>query len=287
MIKKPTNNIFYHTIVFLTIIIIAFIFFFQSVYSIEEEELTHIMGYETIVTKEQMYTYLMMNNTTGLSEEDGKKFIEYTIRESINEGVRADIAFCLMIHETGYLNFGGDVTRDQNNFGGLGTTGGGVKGASFDTMEEGVRAVVQHLKCYASDEDLNLELIDPRWDEALREQAVFVEYLGYEDNPNKKGWAYPGDGYGERILAHMEKASNIKAENVIINVDDEKLVLIAKEGTPLIKNLPSFVINILFIALLLFIILKLSLPKNKKKKYLHKNKYNNFNKYKRKRKKRF
>ncbi|UPG65201.1 glucosaminidase domain-containing protein [Metabacillus endolithicus] len=109
------------------------------------------------------------------------------------EGVRGDIAFAQAIHETGFFRFGGDVIPEQNNYAGIGTTGGGVKGAFFATPEEGVRAHIQHLKAYASKEPLNTVLIDPRFNLVTRGIAPLWTDLNGR-------WAVPGKGYGEKIL---------------------------------------------------------------------------------------
>ena len=85
------------------------------------------------------------------------------IEEAAAEGVNADIAFTQMCLETGFLRFGGLVSEDQNNFCGLGATGPGYPGLFFPDERTGVRAHVQHLKAYASEEPLVGELVDPRY----------------------------------------------------------------------------------------------------------------------------
>ncbi len=62
--------------------------------------------------------------------------------------VRADFAWCQMAHETGHLTFTGDVAPGQNNFSGIGATGG-VPGNSFKTEELGVIAQVAHIAWYS------------------------------------------------------------------------------------------------------------------------------------------
>jgi len=199
---------------------VAFLFaliFLLQPKRVKADDLVGIMGTGEL-SAENMYLYLIENNKeTGInpiSEEYAKGFIILSIQEAEAEGVRSDVAFCLMMHETGFLNYGGDVAPDQNNFGGLGTTGGGVTGASFDDPRLGVRAVVQHLKCYATDEATNLPLTDPRWNEKLRGKAPYVQYLGYADNPNGSGWAVPGDGYGEKILSMIDQAKALDTSDV-------------------------------------------------------------------------
>jgi hypothetical protein len=72
-------------------------------------------------------------------------------------GVRWDYAFFQMLVETGNLSFKrgngafGDVKPSQNNFAGLGATGGGVPGESFPNVETGVKAHLQHVLLYAGD----------------------------------------------------------------------------------------------------------------------------------------
>ena len=63
-------------------------------------------------------------------------------------GIRADVAWAQMIHETGYGQYGGDVQPGQNNMAGIGATGGGVPGNSFATAELGVIAQYAHLAWY-------------------------------------------------------------------------------------------------------------------------------------------
>lgn len=70
--------------------------------------------------------------------------------------VRWDYAFFQMIIETSYLKFKnnagkGDVDPRQNNFAGIGTTGGGVPGNSFPDVTTGVLAQMQHLVAYSGE----------------------------------------------------------------------------------------------------------------------------------------
>ncbi len=63
-------------------------------------------------------------------------------------GIRADMAWAQMLHETGYGQYGGDVSPEQNNMAGIGATGGGVPGNSWSTAELGVIAQYVHLAWY-------------------------------------------------------------------------------------------------------------------------------------------
>jgi hypothetical protein len=72
-------------------------------------------------------------------------------------GVRWDYAFYQMVLETNYLAFkrgdgkSGDVKARQNNFAGIGATGGGVPGESYPDVSTGVLAQIQHLSAYSGD----------------------------------------------------------------------------------------------------------------------------------------
>jgi hypothetical protein len=69
--------------------------------------------------------------------------------------VRWDYAFFQMALETNFLTYRrgdgrwGDVDPRQNNFAGLGTTGGGVPGDSYPNVSTGVLAQIQHLVVYS------------------------------------------------------------------------------------------------------------------------------------------
>lgn len=71
--------------------------------------------------------------------------------------VRWDYAFFQMIIETNALKFRrpdgerGDVHEKQNNFAGIGATGGGVPGDRFPDIETGVHAQIQHLVAYSGE----------------------------------------------------------------------------------------------------------------------------------------
>jgi hypothetical protein len=68
-----------------------------------------------------------------------------------------------MCLETGFLKFGGLVKPEWNNFCGLGAIGPEQPGLIFPDPRTGVRAHIQHLKAYATNEPLKGELVDPRY----------------------------------------------------------------------------------------------------------------------------
>ena len=117
--------------------------------------------------------------------------------EAEAEGVKVEVAFGQAMLETGYLKFGGDVKPNQYNFAGLGATGNGVQGNVFGNVREGIRAQIQHLKCYASTDNLNNPCVDQRWNVTLRGKAPTVEDL-------TGTWAASAT-YAQNILALIEK----------------------------------------------------------------------------------
>lgn len=111
-------------------------------------------------------------------------------------GIRGDIAFCQAILETGWFKFAGGtaVKAEQHNYCGLGVTRLGLSGASFDTIEQGVTAQLQHLYAYATSHALpgGEEIVDPRFKMVARGSAPAWEDLNMR-------WAM-NNRYAEQIL---------------------------------------------------------------------------------------
>ncbi len=134
-----------------------------------------------------------------------EEFCQIYYEEAKAEGVNVEVAFTQAMLETGFLKFGGDVAPNQYNFAGMGATGG-VPGNSFTSVRQGIRAQIQHLKCYGSTEALKNENVDPRWWEALRGTGEYVEYLAIPNNPYGRGWA--GDAnYGTKLRSMISELS--------------------------------------------------------------------------------
>lgn len=121
----------------------------------------YIMDYgrSSIEDLQNMLTFYNPDIDNDLAGEIARTYIE----ECMDEGVNHDIAFCQMILETGFLKYGGSVHKSQNNFCGLGATSSQSSGESFPDMRTGVRAHIQHLKAYGSQDDLNKEKVDNRF----------------------------------------------------------------------------------------------------------------------------
>ena len=170
-----------------------------------------IMG-ESTVSVEELERFYISNSIIDYPAEELsaggvctlRQFCQLYYDEAKTEGIRVEVAFAQAMLETGYLAFGGDVKINQFNFAGMGATGNGNPGNSFSTVQEGIRAQIQHLKCYASTEPLNNPCVDPRWGEWLRGKAPYVEWLSIPNNPNGTGWA-SDSAYGEKLKIIINK----------------------------------------------------------------------------------
>lgn len=105
-------------------------------------------------------------------------------------GIRGDIALCQAIIETGWFRFDGGtaVTPDQHNYCGMGVTVRGEKGCTFESVEQGVTALIQHLYAYCCTGPLpdGEPLLDPRYNLVARGVAPNWEDLvgRWAMNPN-------------------------------------------------------------------------------------------------------
>lgn len=128
---------------------------------------SHSSGTLHIESSGNLQAEIFIQHIVAVNPEISANYLEELINAYIDigsqEGINHDIAIAQMILETGYLRFGNDVKIEQNNFCGLGATGGGNPGNSFATIEEGVHAHIQHLKAYGSTADLISPLVDPRF----------------------------------------------------------------------------------------------------------------------------
>ena len=126
-------------------------------------------------------------------------FCQIYDQECRTENVKTEVAFSQAMKETNFLKFGGDVNIAQYNFAGIGATGAGNPGYSYNSVREGIRAHVQHLKAYGSTQKLNQECVDQRFNYVKRGSAKFVEWLGAHENPSGTGWA-SDINYGYSII---------------------------------------------------------------------------------------
>jgi len=123
-------------------------------------------------------------------------------------GIRGDLAYAQSILETNYWRFGGSVQPHQNNFAGLGATGGSAAGASFQTPEQGIEAQMQHLYGYATTAPLppGTVIVDPRF-QILQNSGLRGTAPNWEDLNGK--WAVPGTQYGQNIVSLWRKILSV------------------------------------------------------------------------------
>jgi hypothetical protein len=148
------------------------------------------------VTPEFLSGFLLSVNPDA-GEEFSVELARFYTEEAELEGVNHDVAFAQMCLETGFLRYGNLVTADMNNFCGLGALGIEQRGERFAEPRIGVRAHIQHLKAYATEEPLRQELVDPRY-----------RWVRYGSAPTIYGlagtWATDKD-YAEKIKGILER----------------------------------------------------------------------------------
>lgn len=172
-----------------------------------------IMG-QSSVTIEEMVSYFQAagkpypaESLTKGGADSIETFCQIYAEEAKAEGVRPEVAFVQTMKETGFLQYGGDASIEQFNFAGLGTTGGGVPGNSYPDVRTGVRAQIQHLKAYATEEPLVQPCVDDRYEYVQKGSAPYVQWLGQKENPKGAGWA-TAENYGYSIvemISHLKK----------------------------------------------------------------------------------
>lgn len=152
-----------------------------------------------IVTASQLADFFMTQNPEADFNEV-QSLASYYVYEGLEEGVNYALAFCQMCLETGYLKFGNLVTPQMHNYCGLGAMDQEHPGESFETMQLGVRAHIQHLQAYGTTEEQTLKhpLVDPRYS--------WVHKTKY----TKDLWGLSGTwatdpNYGSKINAIMSK----------------------------------------------------------------------------------
>jgi flagellum-specific peptidoglycan hydrolase FlgJ len=128
-------------------------------------------------------------------------------------GIDPTMAIAQSILETGWFKYSNSaVTLDQHNYCGLGVTSNGKKGATFNTIEDGVTAQLQHLYAYGCKDVIPAgdKVLDPRFSLVTRGIAIYWQQLagrwacpGYDtktyDTPEKAMTA--GNTYGQKIRA--------------------------------------------------------------------------------------
>jgi hypothetical protein len=149
-------------------------------------------------TAERLATYLLEECPSPRFTVSPGQLAEYYMFYCSEAGLRADLLWAQMIKETGYGMYGGDVLPEQNNYAGIGATGGGEQGTYFPTAEAGVMAHMAHMVAYVYSSSPVWwadAITDPRFDQVYPRgvASVLADLNGR--------WAVPGVSYGESIEA--------------------------------------------------------------------------------------
>lgn len=118
------------------------------------------------------------------------------------------LPFAQALHETGH--FSSPRWVKSFNPAGLGATNDGAWGSTFASPAEGIVAQFAHLLAYATkDEQLNvpqrlLVSFDPRLAPLVQRQWRGIAPRWVDLNGR---WAFPGDGYGQKILEIADAVS--------------------------------------------------------------------------------
>ncbi|MBU2601410.1 MAG: glucosaminidase domain-containing protein [Actinobacteria bacterium] len=151
-------------------------------------------------TAGELSRYLLRYESAPKFTVPAETLAGYYVRYGAEVGLRADVLWAQMIHETGFGAYGGDVSPAQNNYAGIGATGGGAPGISFPTAEAGVKAHVAHMVAYVFTEDRATwvnSTTDPRY------HLVSPRGVARVLSDLNGRWAVPGDGYGAAIERHV------------------------------------------------------------------------------------
>lgn len=178
--------------------------------------------------------YILTNNS-DFDVSIAKAFFEL----SKKYGIDPAMAISQSILETGWFKYSGSAVKpEQHNYCGLGVTSNGLTGGSFETIEDGVTAQLQHLYAYGCKDALpdDEEILDPRFKYVTRGIAPYWQQLagrwavaGYDT----KTYATPEEAmkaentYGQKIL----NISNKLLATTVTNEDVEKYFKVNNEQT--------------------------------------------------------
>jgi len=160
---------------------------------------TSMIGY-TEVTVDQLVKIFVDRGSNKV--EWARRIASIYIKYGKLFNIRADIAWAMMCHETGFLEYTGDVKPEQNNFCGMGAVGGGVPGNSFATEELGVIAHYAHLAWYYYPDHVNVYCsvtYDPR------HSSKHYKYTGDTTLGFLNGRWAPGATYTGKIILFANK----------------------------------------------------------------------------------
>lgn len=193
--------------------------------------------------------------TEGINEEDCTQAIIAITKNNPDFDVNIAKAFFLLadeyhinpmmaisqsILETGWFKYSGSAVKpEHHNYCGLGVTSNGIEGGKFDTIENGVRAQLQHLYAYGCKDALpdgETTIVDPRFKYVTRGIAPYWQQLagrwavpGYDKNTysNPEDAMKAENTYGQKILNICKQLENTKVTESDIkkyfNIDEPKV----------------------------------------------------------------
>lgn len=174
-----------------------------AVYDLKYPITTKIVDYSKDIEATEVVKaikYILANNSS-FDIDIAKTFYKLAPKY----GIDPTWAISQSILETGWFRYQGSaVTPEHHNYCGLGVTSTGITGGIFNTIEDGVRAQLQHLFAYGCKDTLPSDetLLDPRFNYVTRGIALNWEQLAGR-------WAVPG--YDKNTYSTPEAA--MKAEN--------------------------------------------------------------------------
>ncbi len=150
----------------------------------------------------QLCSFFLENNP-ALEKKYILNLAKLYVKEASYEGINSDCAFVQMCLETGFLRFGNLVTKDMNNFCGLGSIDASHPGEKFESEQEGVRAHIQHLHAYATTSDVKLK------NECIDKRYKYVNPRGKAPTIYELSGTWASDkGYGEKLKKLLSKLDN-------------------------------------------------------------------------------
>jgi tetratricopeptide (TPR) repeat protein len=157
------------------------------------------------ISKENLVGFLLKNNQALEKRREWvNTLIDSYIAEAGREGVNYEIAFAQMCYHTNYLTFVKTLAKaETNNFCGINSLTSDKKAYTFESVQIGVRAHIQHLKGYASGEPLKGICVDPRY-QYIGQKYGFGSAATIDGLSGK--WA--GVGYAKEIRGILKAMYN-------------------------------------------------------------------------------
>lgn len=194
---------------------------------------------------------ILVNNPV-FDFEIAKVFFKHAKRYSIDPLM----AIAQSILETGWFKYENSAVKaEQHNYCGLGVTSNGKTGASFNTIDEGVIAQLQHLYAYGCKDILPVEdtILDPRFNLVTRGIATYWQQLagrwacpGYDSTTYNTPEAAmkAGNTYGQKIRSIYSQLINTKIEELDVekyfsSVQEEPIIPTPEQGSDSDEIIPE------------------------------------------------